>query len=411
MAGCTGLADGFRRVNAYLEAEHTHVACEVRQGSQRDAILFSVSANASHGLRRTNADKRRAVELLILDPEWARWSSREIAKAAAVDDKFVGKIRGKLSATADGPQLAARKGADGKVRKAPKRKKGAKHFDASAIAKLACKTLDKPATMARCRAHCAIAGGCPGLDDAEQRNGGEGGGVMATGDTKKPGGRNATGTVVTLPDGRLQGIITMHGERKRLPPFPKGMSRAMSEDKTAAKAEQAAKMPAPKVAPVAANPGTFEPWFTAWCADRESRGYTTIADSVGHYTKHIQPSIGDKSIKDWTTPDMRKLCRDLDAKVQSGAIAWKTAFNIWGTATRMCDDACQSKSEELRVRDDNPSTGVRGPDRGANKLKQFLYPSEVAAFVAAGAVPLLWRRLLAVAVYSYLRDAEIRALT
>jgi phosphoribosylamine-glycine ligase len=33
------------------------------------------------------------------------------------------------------------------------------------------------------------------------------------------------------------------------------------------------------------------------------------------------------------------------------------------------------------VRDDNPSDGVQGPDRGARKEKQFLYPSEVLAVV------------------------------
>jgi hypothetical protein len=43
---------------------------------------------------------------------------------------------------------------------------------------------------------------------------------------------------------RLQGIITVHGKRKRLPPFPKGTSEAMAAERTAAKAEQAAKMPA-----------------------------------------------------------------------------------------------------------------------------------------------------------------------
>jgi len=108
---------------------------------------------------------------------------------------------------------------------------------------------------------------------------------------------------------------------------------------------------------------------------------------------------------------MRKLCHDLEVKAQAGSISWKTAFNIWGTATRMCDDACSSKVEKLRVRSDNPADGVREPDRGAHKAKQFLYPSEVHAFVSHPDVPLLWRRLVAVAVYAYMRDGEIRALS
>lgn len=36
----------------------------------RETILYSVGANAEHGLRRTNDDKRRAVRTLLNDPEW-----------------------------------------------------------------------------------------------------------------------------------------------------------------------------------------------------------------------------------------------------------------------------------------------------------------------------------------------------
>jgi hypothetical protein len=39
--------------------------------SCRDAILYAVGANASHGLKRTNRDKRNAV-LLLKDLEWGR---------------------------------------------------------------------------------------------------------------------------------------------------------------------------------------------------------------------------------------------------------------------------------------------------------------------------------------------------
>ena len=231
----------------------------------------------------------------------------------------------------------------------------------------------------------------------------------------KPEGR-AKGTLTwtkTTPPLR-QGIITLpDGRRKRLKPFPKGTSEAMCVERTAYYAEHPELLDVPeKKAPRGLKPeDSHEPWFKKWCADRDARGYTTTSDSKGHYTKHIAPSIGDKSIKDWTPADMRKLCADLDAKVAAGDISWKTAFNIWGTATRMCDDACGSKIEALRVRDDNPAAGVRGPDRGAHKAKQFLYPSEVSAFVAHLDVPLLWRRLVAVAVYAYMRDGEIRALT
>lgn len=91
------LADGFHRYEAYARAKIDAVPADVRQGTQRDAILFSVSANASHGLRRTNDDKRRAVLTLLNDKEWSKWSDREIARRCAVDHKTVAANRPKLS--------------------------------------------------------------------------------------------------------------------------------------------------------------------------------------------------------------------------------------------------------------------------------------------------------------------------
>ena len=91
------LADGFHRVEAARKIEREDISAEVRQGTARDAVLYGIGANAKHGLRRTQADKRRAVERLLTDPEWARWSDRKIAETAKVDHKTVGKIRRDLS--------------------------------------------------------------------------------------------------------------------------------------------------------------------------------------------------------------------------------------------------------------------------------------------------------------------------
>jgi hypothetical protein len=63
----------------------------------RDAILFSVGANATHGHRRTNEDKRRAVLKLLNDREWSKWSDREIARQCSVGNKFVGDLRRSLT--------------------------------------------------------------------------------------------------------------------------------------------------------------------------------------------------------------------------------------------------------------------------------------------------------------------------
>ena len=87
------LGDGFHRLAGVIAACLGWIEADVRQGTRRDAVLFSVGANASHGLKRSNADKRRAVETLLRDPEWAQWSDREIARQCNVDHKSVAKLR------------------------------------------------------------------------------------------------------------------------------------------------------------------------------------------------------------------------------------------------------------------------------------------------------------------------------
>lgn len=87
------LADGFHRYHAAGKAKKNVLAAELRQGTRRDAVLYSVGANTSHGMRRTNADKRKAVETLLADEEWRDWSSHEISRRCGVSDHFVGTVR------------------------------------------------------------------------------------------------------------------------------------------------------------------------------------------------------------------------------------------------------------------------------------------------------------------------------
>lgn len=78
----------------------------MRQGGLRDAILHSVGSNATHGLRRTNADKRRAVSILLQDDLVAvdpatgnRWSDREVARRCSVGAPLVATVRSGLTVT------------------------------------------------------------------------------------------------------------------------------------------------------------------------------------------------------------------------------------------------------------------------------------------------------------------------
>jgi ParB-like chromosome segregation protein Spo0J len=92
------LADGFHRIEAELRAGKKNIAIERKPGTQRDAILYAVGANATHGLPRSNADKRRGVEAVLADEEWSQWSDRVIAKAAHVGVELVARVREECAA-------------------------------------------------------------------------------------------------------------------------------------------------------------------------------------------------------------------------------------------------------------------------------------------------------------------------
>lgn len=87
------LADGFHRYFAHMNAGKASITAEVFNGTLRDAILSSLGANANHGLRPTNKDKRKAVQTMLDDFEWSDFSDREIARACHVSHVFVATIR------------------------------------------------------------------------------------------------------------------------------------------------------------------------------------------------------------------------------------------------------------------------------------------------------------------------------
>lgn len=85
------LSEGFTRYAAYGQAGKIKAPCEVRTGTRADALVNSCGSNAAHGLRRTSADKRRAVAML--HAAFPRWSDRKIADAAGVYHQLVADVR------------------------------------------------------------------------------------------------------------------------------------------------------------------------------------------------------------------------------------------------------------------------------------------------------------------------------
>jgi len=95
------LADGFHRYLAHKRAKVDLIPAEVKSGTLRDAVLFSLSANSKHGLRRTAQDKRKSVLTALDDLEWSELSDRQIAAMCGVSHPFVASIRKEIAAPSE----------------------------------------------------------------------------------------------------------------------------------------------------------------------------------------------------------------------------------------------------------------------------------------------------------------------
>lgn len=167
------------------------------------------------------------------------------------------------------------------------------------------------------------------------------------------------------------------------------------------------------------NVTTCEQWAVKWHAFREShRGLTTTRDNKAHLDLHVFPfdGFGSRDIKAVTRDDIERVVEDLNRKMHLAPkdpdkISSKYAKNIWGSLSKFFDDACNLVTIRARPGGDNPCKDVRGPEKGDDRAKQYLYPSEFLQFVNCRDVPDKWKRAVILAIYLYPRDGELRSLT
>jgi integrase len=149
-------------------------------------------------------------------------------------------------------------------------------------------------------------------------------------------------------------------------------------------------------------------------------------------TEHDDPEVGTAIIGRpvWSPT---ALLGDIELRLgiavtpRAGRQSWKTASRVWGVVKKMFSDARASTAPGIQVRDDDPSDRVQAPERGEEKSKAFLYPSEfltlvtspvllhgeelpkhVAANVAKAARR--WLRVFALGSYLGVRAGELRSL-
>ena len=100
------LADGFHRIYATRQAGLDEINADMKPGGRRDALLYSMKANATHGARRTNEDKRRAVKMafkFLLEEGRSLDSitNVEVAGMAAVNETTVARNRTVIASELD----------------------------------------------------------------------------------------------------------------------------------------------------------------------------------------------------------------------------------------------------------------------------------------------------------------------
>lgn len=108
------LVDGFHRAEAAALIGMAVIEAIVHQGTIEDAQWMSFGVNAEHGLPRSNADKRRAVEAALRHPRGQAMSDRAIAEHCKVGAPLVGTMRSELGLRCNPITPETRTGRDGK---------------------------------------------------------------------------------------------------------------------------------------------------------------------------------------------------------------------------------------------------------------------------------------------------------
>lgn len=113
-AGRYWIGDGWHRIMAARQIGALSIDATTYNGGRREALKYALGANAQHGHRRTNADKRRCVEIALV--EFGTLSSRAIADMCGVSHHTVeaarpqvGKLPTSTKTGADGKQYPAKR--------------------------------------------------------------------------------------------------------------------------------------------------------------------------------------------------------------------------------------------------------------------------------------------------------------
>jgi hypothetical protein len=125
VAGVPYVVDGYHRWHAHRKIGAEWLPCRVvGKGTLDEARWISTRSNQTHGLRRTNADKRAAVLSALATAIGGEQSNRVIAEHVGVSADLVAAVRAEWEASLSGRRIEVTETTPDPVPEVPKKRRG-----------------------------------------------------------------------------------------------------------------------------------------------------------------------------------------------------------------------------------------------------------------------------------------------
>ena len=92
------LVDGFQRLEAAKIADKRKIQVRIHEGTERDALLYALAANKTHGARLSNLDKRKKGMFVLNDSELSLLSDNKLAELTGITQQALSNWRRELKA-------------------------------------------------------------------------------------------------------------------------------------------------------------------------------------------------------------------------------------------------------------------------------------------------------------------------
>ena len=92
------LVDGFQRLESAKISDKRKINANVHEGTERDALLYALAANKTHGARLSNADKRKKGMFVLNDSELSLLSDNKLAELTGITQQSLSNWRRELKA-------------------------------------------------------------------------------------------------------------------------------------------------------------------------------------------------------------------------------------------------------------------------------------------------------------------------